>query len=1206
MAKEYKLISAFNGGEVSPLLDGRADLEKYSTFLKICRNFLVTPQGPLISRPGFKYINEVKNSSDQVRLIPFRFSDQDAYVLEFGDQYVRFHKFNGTLQAIDTDQVVLFHFNDGNGSVTMQDDSSNSYDVDNVTHFARGTAQVLTDNKKFGSGSLYPDGDSDYLEFDNSTAFGTSVNFGPVAGGGTDEDWAFDCWIYPEAGNADPYTLFSQRTGANDFYRLHLNSNISLLLRTDEVNGNQNFYDKSPVNKTLNSSVNAPSTSTAVKKFVASVKFDSSNNEDLYAADHADFNFSSDHKFKITSWIYMPDVTIRRNYISWVSNGPDRIYFRVDVGGDLVGGLKESAQSNVVVTYSGISANTWHYVEFSCDGTTLYLFIDGVLKDSTARTLNTKDYTSPFYIGSSGSDLYFNGYMEDFRVAHEAGHTSNYSVPVAPENMLYPVFEIKDSVGGSETIIGNYSVDFDSWHHVEVTGDGGGATAKTYLFVDGVLQNSGGTDMSNALKNYTENYFIGAHHNGTALENYFKGYIDELQIKKVNTHTASFTPNTSEYGTIGTSPYEVATPYAKNDIFQIKFAQSADTVYLAHPDYAPRKLVRINNYTWKLYTINFLPEPLTTEKVEPSATLTLGQAGKGDSVACTASASVFADGDIGKEIREKASSGQGRAAIVGYTNATTVTIDIFEDFSGTTIQNGKWELVGSNTDGTITISGNTLGGTDVMYGEVVTLTASKNIFAGDATDVGKYITTDDGTGKAVYKIVGSSSTTAVTAVALADTTYDTNLVLQKGEWELKKSVWDSTLGYPGAVSFFENRLLWAGSDTYPDTLWGSVVDDYENHLAGTNDDDAYSFTLAGRQVNKIQWIEDGDSLFIGTAGAEWILGSRGSSAPVTPTNVDARLQTSHGSANVQPIQIGQEVLFVQRDGKRMRELLFSFETDALNATDLNVLAEHIATSGIKQVDYQLHPYSTVWCVTNDGKLLGLTFLKEQKVIAWHEHTTGLNGLFESVAVIPNIPDNTDDVWVIVKRTVNGSTKRFVEKMETMFDASDLTSESFLFMDAGIKYDGVSTATITGLDHLNGETVSVVADGLQQADKTVFGGSITLDSAASHVAVGVHTNAVAQLMKIEAGGGLSGTAQIRAKKIVSVGLRFNKTYNFSLGPSETDTDNYENKFTSGELYSGDFEKVDYPEGWETDGHITVVQDKPFPMTLEAVVAEVELI
>jgi len=266
-----------------------------------------------------------------------------------------------------------------------------------------------------------------------------------------------------------------------------------------------------------------------------------------------------------------------------------------------------------------------------------------------------------------------------------------------------------------------------------------------------------------------------------------------------------------------------------------------------------------------------------------------------------------------------------------------------------------------------------------------TLTASASLFA--ATDVGRSVKLGDGWGK----ITGYTSATEVTWTIVVAAT-DSGSVT----WSI--GAWSNTTGFPSTVSFYEQRLVFAGSTNNPQTIWASESGSYEDFDAGDADPaDAFTYTIAANKVNLIRWLAPARDLIVGTAGGEFRVG-RPTGEPLKPDNVTITQQTTYGGYTTQPIQIGSAVLFVQRQQRKVREFAYRFEDDAYVAPDMTLLAEHITDTGIIDVDYAQEPESVYWAVRTDGTLLGMTYQREEDVVAWHRHIIGGKDQFCTVTV----------------------------------------------------------------------------------------------------------------------------------------------------------------------------------------------------------------
>jgi hypothetical protein len=269
------------------------------------------------------------------------------------------------------------------------------------------------------------------------------------------------------------------------------------------------------------------------------------------------------------------------------------------------------------------------------------------------------------------------------------------------------------------------------------------------------------------------------------------------------------------------------------------------------------------------------------------------------------------------------------------------------------------------------------------------------------------------------------------------------------------------------------------------TVWFSGVGDYEDFEEGVNDADSFSLTLA--TTDSILWIEALESLIAGTGGDEWKIGSNKVDQPITPTNFTIRRQTNYGSKQLQPLKVNEVILFVDFVGRKLREMTRHDDTGKYVAPDLTALAEHITSSGITSMAIQKNPDSIVWATLGDGSLISMSYDREQGVVAWSNHP--IDGDVQSVAVIPATSE--DEVWLSVKRTMTGvNSGTFVIYIEKMTSRTFTDIDDCFFVDSGITYDSEATSIITGLDHLEGETVVVLGDGVVLDSATVSSGKIT--------------------------------------------------------------------------------------------------------------------
>lgn len=510
-------------------------------------------------------------------------------------------------------------------------------------------------------------------------------------------------------------------------------------------------------------------------------------------------------------------------------------------------------------------------------------------------------------------------------------------------------------------------------------------------------------------------------------------------------------------------------------------------------------------------------------------------------------------------------------------------------------------------------------------GVAVTVTASSIVGINDntgfqTTDIGRLVRIDNPAAAVAWGwgiIVGRTSTTVVTVhtkKAFATTTADTR-------WRL--GAWSGTTGYPTTATFFEQRLYAANTTEQPQTFWASQTDDFENQKPDNDADvveadDAFDRTLSADSVDAIYWFSAGeDRLSIGTSGGEWV--PRATGDALTALDINVRRQTKHGSAKVQPVRIGSVVLFVQRAKRKIREFGFSFQNDNYTAPDMSRLASHIMRGGVVELDFAEEPESIVWIVRNDGQLLSMTYRRDEEVVGWGRHKLGGvfgtgNAVVESVTVIPGtngsgqVQDSSarDEVWMIVKRTINGATKRYVEFMEQAFETGDAQEDAY-YVDSMVTYDGASATTLSGYDHLEGQTAKILANGAIHPSKTVSSGQIVLDSAKTVVQAGLAYTHTLKTLKVKSGNP-AGTPIGKKKRIYGLTFVLLNSHTIKYGPDANNLTERDFRLVSDSmdaaapLFTGE-KFVEFPGSWTEDARIVIQSSDPVPFTLLAMAPEI---
>lgn len=670
--------------------------------------------------------------------------------------------------------------------------------------------------------------------------------------------------------------------------------------------------------------------------------------------------------------------------------------------------------------------------------------------------------------------------------------------------------------------------------------------------------------------------------------------------------------------TSGGSPVSIVTPWSSADLADLYFTQSADVLFVAHPSYAPRTITRSSHTAWTIAEYEYLDGPYLDTNADETKTLTAA-ATTGDGIALTATGHTpFVASDVGRAVRLKHVSGDtttwGYGTIATVTASNAATIDIVNDFG------------------------------------------------------------------------------AATATS---------------EWRLGS--WSEATGWPHCSTIHQGRFAWGATNTEPQTFWLTRSGDYYDFAptetdGSVIDSDGITLTLGATEVNFIRGMVSSDYLVVLTVGGEWRIVTT-SSEPLSPTNGSARQDTSLGSANVQPVRFGTDTLFVQRQAKKIYGLRYSFESDALAPQFMNQLCRDIAGNGISELTYVREPDLGLWCLREDGYLLLMTYDPVQKVVGWTPHLiggsyNGGNAVVESITAIPG--DGRDEVWMIVKRTIDGSTKRYIERLSPYLFTEDGKQEDLIYTDSEIEFDGRNadltdtftltgggswatggTATITatshapfsagsvgyvyglqpepdegdgewsvtdenykvqitavttsnaaivsllsdipttlqsnatgvwarfvtslsGADHLEGETVSILGDGAVQPDAVVTSGEVELKYRAAIVRLGLSYQSYMVPCRPDASYQY-GTAQGKYQKVIDAYVRVWRSLGFTVGKdldSQKQPLGRPRSTPSGTpvlLVSNDV-RADIDNGWELSSDIMVYTDLPLPLMVLGIYAE----
>ena len=667
------------------------------------------------------------------------------------------------------------------------------------------------------------------------------------------------------------------------------------------------------------------------------------------------------------------------------------------------------------------------------------------------------------------------------------------------------------------------------------------------------------------------------------------------------------------------SPYELETPYLEGELAALSFAQSADVLFIVHPNHPPMELARYSDTNWTLEKCAFTGGPFRTMN---SSDTTIALSSASGNVTLTASSALFDAGHVG-------------ALFSVFHHVDEVTKKTSGDFSE------SWGVEVKAYDGWHVISSGFWGGTvrlqrydedEARWTDVYTFysgsteTSCKNYDeSGTVEEPTRFRLTADSfetflpegntdADRGYFELTAEAADyecciriNSVTSATVAQGTFEKDAASTRTTRNWSEGAWSDYRGWPCAVGFNQDRLCFGGNASEPQNVWMSVTGDYynfERHLV-LQDDDAVMASLVSRKVSPVRAFVPLSSLVVLTAGAEWTISAGGTKSAITPSSLEANVQGYRGASMVTPVVIGNMVLFVQKQGKIIRDLGYAFESDSYSGNDLTVLATHLFKDRtVAAMDYQQDPDSIVWVVLDDGSLLALTYLREHDVIAWSRMET--DGDVESVCCLSSA--ERDEVWLAVKRRSGNGYKRFIEQMAAR--SAESPAECF-FVDCGVtkRYE-TPQSEITGLSHLEGRDVAVLADGNVIKGLTVEDGKITLKHPASVVHVGLPYRAELETLDLTLPR-QDGTQQGRSARLISVSVRVEKSRGIKIGAAEGDPVPFEAmefKERSTEPYGAPISlttgimTLGLNAGYSS-GRVRVIADEPLPCTVISLLPKV---
>jgi hypothetical protein len=522
----------------------------------------------------------------------------------------------------------------------------------------------------------------------------------------------------------------------------------------------------------------------------------------------------------------------------------------------------------------------------------------------------------------------------------------------------------------------------------------------------------------------------------------------------------------------------------------------------------------------------------------------------------------------------------------GHTSWTLTDVDFFD---------GPYEP--ANTSSTTLQPSGTSGN--------ITITASSNVFV--ANDVGRSVRIKNGTDWGFAKITGFTSATLVDATVNADMPFAATSA--NADWRLGSFY---TGNYPTKITFFEERLFYAGTTQQPSTVFSSMSADFDKFSptskdGSVNDDNGLQFTLVSDQVNQITGMYGGKFLAIFTKNGAFNMSSGSATQGLTPTTIQVVNETNDGAADKKVSPASKSVLFIGKNKKRLREFAYNIDYDSFTTPDMTVLSEHVGFGGFEECAFANYPNNILWVRRGDGVLLGFTYYRDQDVTAWHRHTiAGTNAKVKSIAVIPGVDDAFDTLYLIVERTINGATTQYVEFLEQDFRGADGdTKDDQFYVDSGLTYSGSAATSISGLSHLEGQTVAVLNNGAVESNKTVSSGSITLTNSTTKCHVGLPFTAELESVNVEPKSQY-GTTQGKRGRIDKVIFRLFETVGLKAGPASSSVDVVPFRTTTSTMSATEPKTGDYtflmPATYTTENKLYVKSDTAQACTISAIMIQ----
>ena len=767
---------------------------------------------------------------------------------------------------------------------------------------------------------------------------------------------------------------------------------------------------------------------------------------------------------------------------------------------------------------------------------------------------------------------------------------------------------------------------------------------KVRCFVSGNASPSGSTSLQATINSWSVDVPTGGGGGGGATIRAYRYYTAGDSVNYLGTSYVSVkadsggvTPPGSDTSIWWPLPadgtYEIPTQYAAADLVGIHYAQSADVLTLVHTSYPPAELRRLGATNWSLTPIAFGPPLATPLSVSASASpgylAQIASVSLANPALFTTVAShtlALGDGVYLQNIKKVVAT----TVLDGFCLVDKVPVDMsgnlipnqlnLMDYSGNIVDSSGWSSVGP-VDGakpmTIQLGSKIF---NITNEYAVVAIAADGVSASELSDSASILNNLDVPGsyntiswqasanasnynvfKKLNGLWGFIGTTQATSFVDNNIAPDFSIV--PGTPDL---VFSAPGEYPGAVCYFQQRRCFAGSTNKKQNFWASNTgtESMFSFSLPSQATDRIAVRVAALKADQILHLVPMSQLVMLTSETEFAEQSGVNGNAVTPTTIDFKAQSYIGANQVQPTIINTAMIYAASRGGHVRELGYAWTVNGFETGDLSLRAADLFDNlTIVDQAYSKSPKPIVWFVSSNGNLLGLTYIPEQEIGAWHYHDT--QGSFESICVVAE--GSEDVLYAVVNRTINGHAVRYVERMGSrIIDEND--PSTWFFVDSGLSQSFPNEVSeISNLDWLEGETVSVLADGYVQQQKFVEGGQITLDRPAKQVAIGLPY--LGDILTLPLVLQIPGDGQGRAKNVGKAWAKLYQSSNILSGPDEDHLVPIKQRTTepwgtTQALVSEELEVLNVPS-WNQAGQILMRQKDPLPMALIGLTLEVSI-